>query len=105
VIPLSLAQVAGAVDGRLLAADPARPVVLAGRAADADVRAVDVTPDDQARARFRLVTAAGRDVVLVKASRSIGPDRPAAPLLVDPLGPDTPAARGSAGVGGAGGAS
>ncbi len=34
-------------------------VVLVGRADDADVRAVDVSLDDQARASFELVTAAG----------------------------------------------
>jgi len=38
-------------------------VVLVGEAADADVRAVDVELDEQARATFRLVTTAGEAIV------------------------------------------
>ena len=44
-------------DGR---AGPRRSVVLVGESPHAEVRAVDIELDEQARATFTLVTAAGR---------------------------------------------
>jgi UDP-N-acetylmuramoyl-tripeptide--D-alanyl-D-alanine ligase len=51
---------------RAMASRTAARVVLFGRAGDADIRAADITLDDRARARFRLVTGDGEAPVALR---------------------------------------